>query len=32
VLLLGEQFSLAKGLALLMIVGGVLILNLHGAH
>jgi small multidrug resistance pump len=32
VLLLGEQFSVAKGLALLMIVGGVLILNLHGAH
>jgi len=31
-LVLGEQFSVAKGLALLMIIGGVLILNLLGAH
>jgi len=32
VLVLGEDFSVVKGLALLMIVGGVLILNLTGAH
>ena len=32
VVLLGEPWDLLKGLALLMIVGGVLVLNLHGAH
>ena len=32
VLALGEQWSALKGLALVMIIGGVLILNLHGAH
>lgn len=32
VLLLDEPWDLVKGLALLMIVGGVAILNLHGAH
>jgi small multidrug resistance pump len=31
VLLLGEGFDLVKGLALLLIIGGVLILNLHTA-
>ena len=32
VLLLDEPWDLLKGLALLMIIGGVLVLNLHGAH
>jgi small multidrug resistance pump len=32
VLLLGEQLDVLKALALVMIVAGVLILNLHGAH
>lgn len=32
VLVLGEQWSAAKAIALLMIIGGVLILNLNGAH
>jgi small multidrug resistance pump len=32
VVLLGEGFDLVKGLALLLIVGGVLILNLHTAR
>ena len=32
VLLLGERFDVVKGLALLMIIAGVLVLNLHGAH
>ncbi len=32
VLLLGESWGVLKGLALLMIIGGVLILNLTGAH
>ena len=32
VLLLGERWDLLKGLALLMIIGGVLILNLRGVH
>ncbi|QWZ07214.1 multidrug efflux SMR transporter [Nocardioides panacis] len=32
VVLLGEPWDLLKGLALLMIIGGVLVLNLHGAH
>ena len=32
VLLLDERWDLVKGLALLMIIGGVLVLNLHGAH
>ena len=32
VVVLGESWDLLKGLALLMIVGGVLVLNLHGAH
>ena len=32
VLLLGEQWSVLKGLALVMIIGGVLILNLQGSH
>jgi small multidrug resistance pump len=32
VLLLGERLDLLKTAALLMIVAGVLILNLHGAH
>ena len=32
VLALGEQWSALKGLALVMIIGGVLILNLHGAQ
>jgi small multidrug resistance pump len=32
VLLLDEPWDLVKGLALLMIIGGVLVLNLHGAH
>jgi len=32
VLALGEQWSALKGIALLMIIGGVLILNLNGAH
>jgi small multidrug resistance pump len=31
VLLLGESWDVLKGVALLMIIGGVLILNLHGA-
>jgi small multidrug resistance pump len=32
VLLLDESIDLLKAVALLMIVGGVLLLNLHGAH
>ncbi|MEO5711482.1 MAG: multidrug efflux SMR transporter [Nocardioidaceae bacterium] len=32
VLLLNEPWDLLKGLALLMIIGGVMVLNLHGAH
>jgi small multidrug resistance pump len=32
VLLLGERMDLVKALALLLIIGGVLVLNLHGAH
>ncbi len=32
VLLLGETWDLPKAVALLMIIGGVVILNLHGAH
>jgi small multidrug resistance pump len=32
VVLLHEPWDLLKGLALLMILGGVVILNLHGAH
>jgi small multidrug resistance pump len=32
VLALGEQWSPLKRIALLMIIGGVLILNLNGAH
>ena len=31
VVLLGEGFDLVKGLALVLIIGGVLILNLHAA-
>lgn len=31
-LLLDEPLDVLKGLALLMIIGGVVILNLHGAH
>ena len=32
VLLLGERMDLVKAAALMMIVGGVLVLNLHAAH
>ena len=32
VLFLDETWDLAKGVALLMIIGGVVMLNLHGAH
>ncbi|MCW2758176.1 MAG: multidrug efflux transporter, partial [Nocardioidaceae bacterium] len=32
VVVLGEPFDLVKGLALAMIIGGVVVLNLHGAH
>jgi small multidrug resistance pump len=32
VLLLGERMDLVKAFALLLIIGGVLVLNLHGAH
>lgn len=32
VLLLGDPWDLVKTLAVVMIIGGVLILNLHGAH
>ncbi|MGA8210221.1 MAG: multidrug efflux SMR transporter [Nocardioidaceae bacterium] len=32
VLVLGEQLDWVRGLALLMVVGGVTVLNLHGAH
>lgn len=32
VLFLGEGIGLLKAVALLMIVGGVVMLNLHGAH
>jgi small multidrug resistance pump len=32
VLLLDEPWDLLKGLALLMIIGGVVVLNVHGAH
>ena len=31
-LLLGERLDLVKAAALLLIIGGVLVLNLHGAH
>jgi small multidrug resistance pump len=32
VVFLGEGWDLLKGVALLMIIGGVVILNLYGAH
>ena len=32
VLLLDERWDLLKSVALLMIIGGVVMLNLHGAH
>ena len=32
VVLLGERMDLVKAAALLLIIGGVLVLNLHGAH
>ena len=32
VLWLGESWDVLKGVALVMIIGGVVILNLHGAH
>jgi small multidrug resistance pump len=32
VLVLGESWDLLKGIALAMIIGGVVMLNLHGAH
>jgi len=32
VLLLGERMDLVKAAALMLIIGGVLVLNLHGAH
>ena len=32
VLLLGERMDLVKAAALTLIIGGVLVLNLHGAH
>src|SRR3954453_2543967 len=32
VLILGERLDVVKGLALAMIIGGVVVLNLHGAH
>jgi small multidrug resistance pump len=32
VLLLGERLDLVKAAALAMIIGGVVVLNLHGAH
>ena len=32
VLLLGERLDVTKALALAMIIGGVVVLNLHGAH
>jgi small multidrug resistance pump len=32
VLWLGESWDVLKGIALVMIIGGVVILNLHGAH
>jgi small multidrug resistance pump len=32
VLVLGESWDALKGIALVMIIGGVVILNLHGAH
>jgi small multidrug resistance pump len=32
VLLLDERIDVLKGVALLMIIGGVLLLNLHAAH
>lgn len=32
VVLLDESWDALKGVALLLIIGGVLILNLHGAH
>ena len=32
VLLLGERLDLTKAAALAMIIGGVVVLNLHGAH
>jgi len=32
VLFLGERFDLVKAVAMLMIIGGVVVLNLHAAH
>jgi small multidrug resistance pump len=32
VIFLGEGWDVLKGVALLMIISGVVILNLHGAH
>ena len=32
VVFLNEGWDLLKGVALLMIIGGVIVLNLHGAH
>jgi small multidrug resistance pump len=32
VLFLDERWDLVKAVALLMIIGGVVMLNLHGAH
>ena len=32
VLLLGERMDLVKAAALMLIIGGVVVLNLHGAH
>jgi small multidrug resistance pump len=31
-LFLGERLDLVKGVALLLVIGGVVLLNLHGAH
>jgi len=32
VLFLGERFDVVKAVAMLMIIGGVVVLNLHAAH
>ena len=32
VVFLNEGWDVLKGVALLMIIGGVIVLNLHGAH
>jgi small multidrug resistance pump len=32
VVFLGERFDLVKAVAMLMIIGGVVVLNLHAAH